>query len=312
MKKSINPLTSIIVPNYNHAPFLKQRLESIYNQTYQNFEVILLDDASTDQSLSILNNYKEYSKTTHLIVNKQNSGSPFKQWKKGIDLAQGEYIWIAESDDYCELSFLEKMMKFFNENPTLGLSYCQTEDVDECGKHILNRIDYTQEFIPNIWGNDFVLSGKEFLSNYLIVKNVIPNASAVLFKKGLITEDFFSESLVSMKMCGDWYFWIQISLKTRIGFKSEVFNYFRNHKSVSRNHTSHTVKKRRLLEESVIRSYLQEKKINNTKAEHKLYKQWFGLHQFLSVFSPSFYQIKLSKTATFTFLKQFLRFKLTK
>ena len=75
-------IVSIIVPNYNHAPFLNQRLDSIFNQTFQDFEVILLDDASTDNSLSILEDYKEKfkSKVSHLIVNEKNSGSPFKQF----------------------------------------------------------------------------------------------------------------------------------------------------------------------------------------------------------------------------------------
>ena len=63
------PEVSIIVPNYNHAQFLKQRLESIFNQTYQNFEVILLDDASTDKSVSILEKYSKHSKVSHFIVN---------------------------------------------------------------------------------------------------------------------------------------------------------------------------------------------------------------------------------------------------
>ncbi|MCW8968588.1 MAG: glycosyltransferase, partial [Flavobacteriales bacterium] len=75
----MNPLISIIIPNYNHALFLKKRLESVYNQTYPHFEVILLDDASTDNSIEILNTYKSHPKTAHLIVNTQNSGSPFKQ-----------------------------------------------------------------------------------------------------------------------------------------------------------------------------------------------------------------------------------------
>lgn len=107
----INVKISIIVPSYNHASYLEKRLESIFNQTYQNFEVILLDDASTDRSEEILNKYKVNSKVSHLIVNKENSGSPFKQWEKGVELAKGDYIWIAESDDFCEKQFLEILLK---------------------------------------------------------------------------------------------------------------------------------------------------------------------------------------------------------
>ena len=103
----MKPLVSIIVPNFNHAAFLAQRLESIYNQTFSSFEVILLDDASTDNSIEILNLYKNHPKTAHFIINTINSGSPFKQWQKGVELAKGELIWIAESDDYAAINFLE-------------------------------------------------------------------------------------------------------------------------------------------------------------------------------------------------------------
>ena len=98
-------LISILLPSYNHSKFLKERLDSIFNQTYQNFELIILDDASTDSSVDILSEFKNHPKVTHYLINEQNSGSPFLQWQKGLDLAKGDYIWIAESDDACELDF---------------------------------------------------------------------------------------------------------------------------------------------------------------------------------------------------------------
>jgi glycosyltransferase involved in cell wall biosynthesis len=307
MKK---PKVSIIIPNYNHASFLKQRLESVYHQTFQDFEVILLDDASTDSSLEILNTYKDQPKTVHFIVNKSNSGSPFKQWQKGLELAKGNYIWIAESDDYCELTFLDKMITYLNNNSEVGLAYCQTIDVNERGEKISNRIEYTKEFLPNIWESNFKLNGTDFNKSYLIKKNVIPNASAVLFKKELVTKDFFTEKLVAMKMCGDWLFWVQLALKTEVVFLAKNLNYFRSHEKISRNHTTSKIKKLRLIEEGDISALLQEKNIINLKVEQVLYKKWFKLHPLYSLSSPSFYKVKLPKTATFTFLLQFLKFKL--
>ena len=86
---------SIIVPNYNYERYLKERINSILNQTYTDYELILLDDASTDNSAELLAKYKNHPKVSHVIINKENSGSPFKQWMKGILLAKGEWIWIA-------------------------------------------------------------------------------------------------------------------------------------------------------------------------------------------------------------------------
>ncbi len=75
-------MVSVIVPNYNHASYLVARIESILNQTYQDFELILLDDCSTDDSREVLLKYKDNPKVTHLVFNEQNSGSPFIQWQK--------------------------------------------------------------------------------------------------------------------------------------------------------------------------------------------------------------------------------------
>ena len=98
---------SVIIPNYNHKDYLRQRIESVLNQTFRDFEVIILDDASTDGSKDILEQYANHNKVTQHIFNYVNSGSVFKQWIKGIQLAKGDYVWIAESDDFADVHFLE-------------------------------------------------------------------------------------------------------------------------------------------------------------------------------------------------------------
>ncbi|MGV6829982.1 MAG: glycosyltransferase family 2 protein, partial [bacterium] len=131
----MKPKISIIVPNYNHEKYIEQRLFSIFNQTYQDFEVILLDDASTDKSPEILKSYEHHEKVQSLIINDSNSGSPFLQWQRGIQLSKGDLIWIAESDDYCELNFLEILVNQKSKNT--NLIYSQSTDVNE-----LNEVIY--------------------------------------------------------------------------------------------------------------------------------------------------------------------------
>ena len=75
---------SVIVPNYNYARYLPMRIESILNQTFTDFELILLDDASTDESVSVLEKYRNNKHVSHIVVNEQNTGSPVQQWMKGI------------------------------------------------------------------------------------------------------------------------------------------------------------------------------------------------------------------------------------
>ncbi len=308
----MNPLISIIVPNYNHYNYLQQRLESIFNQTYQNFEVILLDDASTDASCQLLESYSKHPKVSHFIINKKNSGSPFKQWEKGLELAIGKYIWIAESDDYSEFTFLENCIKYIMEQPNIGIVYAQSIDVNELGHVLNNRIVFTKEFLPNIWKNNFLIKGKKFIKNYLLEKNVIPNASAVLFKKELVNSAIFTSELLNMKYCGDWFFWIKLSMNTSIGFLAKDLNYFRNHEQVSRNHKNLTQKKQRLLEEKVVRSYLITKNIQNNVINHNLYIKWFELLQFKAIFTSKFYDIKLATTSKTSLLCIYLKYKVVK
>ncbi len=306
-------MVSIILPNYNHQHFLAQRIDSILNQTHQNFELILLDDASTDESMSIINNYTKHPKVTQVVCNATNSGSPFKQWQKGIALAKGTYIWIAESDDYCDKQFLEKILDCFEKDNQLGLVYAQSTDVDENGKALANRVNFTKEFAPNIWKNDFVCEGKLFVKNYLQIKNVIPNASAVVFKKKLVAnKNVFSNSLLQMKMCGDWLFWIQLTTQTKIGFIAQPLNFFRHHSGVTRNHSNTKRKKMRLLEEATLRSYLQEKEFFNNAKELSLYKKWFKLHKLSDVLKKTYYRIKLKKTSYGYFLRQIITYYLQK
>ena len=306
----LSPKVSIIIPNYNHAQFLEQRLESVYHQMFQDFEVILLDDCSTDHSVEILSNYKAHPKTSHFIVNTVNSGSPFKQWQKGISLAQGEFIWIAESDDYCELDFLEQL---FKNSKNSGLAYAQSYDVDELGNQFYDRLNYTEEFESNIWRSDFTINGQDFVKDYLLLKNVIPNASAVIFRKELVDDNLFSSDLLQMKMCGDWLFWSKIAFKTEVSFWRKHLNYFRHHKATTRTHNTIAKQKRRLREESILRSSLYDVfKLNNSLKDKQLQKKWFKYFKLSQILSSEFLAIKFSYQSYFNFYLLYFKTKLNR
>ena len=97
------PRVSVVVPNYNHARYLPERLATIEAQAVEDVELILLDDRSTDESRAVL---EKFARETRLPVrtafNDVNTGSPFAQWRRGAEMATGEYLWIAESDDAAE------------------------------------------------------------------------------------------------------------------------------------------------------------------------------------------------------------------
>jgi len=223
-----SPLISVIVPNYNHENYLKQRLDSIFNQTYKNFEVILLDDCSTDESVKILFEASKNPKVSQVVFNNKNTRNTFNQWERGISLAKGEYIWIAESDDFCDCRFIETLIKPLIDNSDVVLSYCQSHRADQNGEITGNWITHTDCFVPNIFAQDFIMDGNMFIENFLIFRNVIPNASAAIFRKSIILEEYLQIEN-RLRYCGDWIFYFKMILKYNIAFTAESLNFFRYH-----------------------------------------------------------------------------------
>ncbi len=130
MSLEMIPTVSVIVPNYNHARYLRRRIDSILAQTHSDFELILLDDCSTDDSREILELYAKNPKV-RIEYNAKNSGSAFKQWNKGAQMARGRYVWIAESDDYADPRLLARMVAILEEQPEVTFAYCRSLSVGE-------------------------------------------------------------------------------------------------------------------------------------------------------------------------------------
>ena len=179
-----------------------------------------MDDCSTDNSRDIINTYKKHPKVSHIVYNDTNSGSTFKQWQKGIALAKGEYIWIAESDDWAEDSFLEKV------NMSLSLyksSLCFTQSV---------MINETNSIIgvKDLLMEEFHLNSKKFVLDFLLFGNALYNASMIVFKKEL-TSNIQWDKLSQYKYCGDWFFWsyVLVSTDNIISQVKEPLNKFRIH-----------------------------------------------------------------------------------
>lgn len=274
------PLVSVIVPNYRHVAFLPERLSSILEQTVKDIEVILLDDASDDGSVEVLRACAANdARVKHVIVNATNSGSPFKQWRKGLELARGTWVWIAESDDRCAPELLERLLGFNTaQGGDLGLVYAQSDMVDEDSRSMGSWITHTACFDPDPFQQDFVLDGREFVNRLLKVRNVIPNASAVLFKRELVHDASLWNDVEGMRMCGDWLFWVRLVQRCRVGFVSESLNHFRTHAAVSRAHNSTEKRITRLREESEVRRALSKVKgLDQRKEEHILYRDWSRL-----------------------------------
>ena len=219
---------SVIIPNYNYARFLRQRIESVLAQTYTNYEIILLDDASTDDSMSILNHYKTNSRVTHLEINSVNTGSPFAQWQKGISLSRGKYIWIAESDDAADSSFLEKAVSVLNQYPHTSFCFLGSNCIDEKGNELSTDFDRWTSKQLRRPHNIGIFDGEDYIKHNLYWRNYIYNASGVVFRKQCF-EQIKDLSCFSMRYSGDWLFWIEICRQGNVIRINRKLNYFRQH-----------------------------------------------------------------------------------
>lgn len=219
-----SPLVSIIVPNYNHAPYLEERIESILNQSYRNFELILLDDCSTDYSRDIIERYRDNEYVSHIIYNEHNTHNTFIQWEKGIKLSKGEYIWIAESDDVASPQLLETLM--------VELLYATRAVVAFCHSQM---IDSNSQPIPLTWhpkgssGRTNIYEGKWFLRNRMLIKNYIYNASMAVFKKSAFQS--IPDNYQHYRYCGDWLFWCHVCQQGQVIEVAQQLNFYRQHQN---------------------------------------------------------------------------------
>ncbi len=220
---------SVIIPNYNYQDFIIERIDSILMQTYPIFELIILDDCSSDNSVQVI---EEKIKTitdipVQFVKNEKNSGCVFKQWKKGFDLAKGDYIWIAEADDSAENNFVEEVIKGF-EDKNVVLSYCESARIDENNLLIRQKSDDLYDMCrTGEWNHSYTKEGKDEIIEHLSVTNTILNVSSVMWKKKDYSDIF--EKAGEFKVAGDWYIYAHILRNGNISWNSQPLNYYRKH-----------------------------------------------------------------------------------
>lgn len=193
MKK---PLISVIIPTYNRAYILSKAIESVLNQTFKDFELIVVDDGSTDETPYLVSKYPL------IYVRKPHKGVSHTR-NTGVLKAKGEFIAFLDSDDAFVKDKLEKQIKFFEKNPDYKI--VQTEEIWYKGERIINPKKIHQK--AEGWFFDRA------------IKLCVVSISTVLIKKevfsevGLFDEDF--------PVCEDYEFWLRVSLKMSVGLIKE-------------------------------------------------------------------------------------------
>lgn len=231
------PAVSVIIPNYNHAEYLRQRIDSILNQSYQNIEIIILDDCSTDESRDVIDDYRSHPLITHVKLGTVNTGSPFKQWANGISQATGNFIWIAESDDYADSDFLEIMVDTLSRDPRLGLVYCDSHIVVHNQVQAKTFADLKNEKLStDRWSIDHSNNGISEIEDFVMGHGTINNTSAVLFRRQVIDQTWPFD--IDFRFIGDKYAFIKILSVSNVGYVAKPLNYYRASESSKPKHTN--------------------------------------------------------------------------
>jgi glycosyltransferase involved in cell wall biosynthesis len=218
---------SVIIPNYNHVAYLKQRIESVLQQTFHDFEIIILDDCSTDGSADVIRQYEKHPLVQKVIYNEMNSGNPFRQWKKGIEQAQGEWIWFAESDDYADVKFLDKMLAAADQHPNAGLVYCDSHVVT--GSRVEEDTFATlkdRRYHTTRWSENYSANGIQEIEDFLLDGGTINNSSAVLFKKQVLER--VNPFDITFRYIGDKYAFVKTLSVSDVAYVKEPLNYYRD------------------------------------------------------------------------------------
>lgn len=227
---------SVIVPNFNYGQYIKKRIKSILKQTYPIYEVIILDDASTDGSEEIIEKTlaelgKKYPKVRMKFVkNIKNTGKAILQWKKGIEMAGGDYVWIAEADDLSNCKFLEEVMKPFDD-PEVVISYTESRIINSKGIIVAPNFRWSRDKEKTgHFKSSYVKSGREEIGEIMAIRCTIPNVSAAVFRRDGLTSAILSKS-AEFSQAGDWYLYLKLLEKGKVSYNRKALNYFRVHSS---------------------------------------------------------------------------------
>jgi glycosyltransferase involved in cell wall biosynthesis len=229
------PGISVVVPNFNYAHCLPDRLNTIFDQTHPVEEIIILDDASTDGSVAAIEDgAEERARDVTLVINNANSGSVFAQWARGAAIATGEFVWIAEADDLSEPPFLSRMLALMRADPSIRLGFCDSRSIDAEGAPVYPSYKpYFASVEPNALARTEIFSATEFIVRFLSIKNTILNVSSVVWRRDALRGAIAAcrKDLAKYRMAGDWRIYLEClsTPDAKIAYLSDPLNVHRRH-----------------------------------------------------------------------------------
>jgi glycosyltransferase involved in cell wall biosynthesis len=231
---------SVIVPSYNYGRFLAARLQSILEQTYQHIEVIVIDDASTDDSRAVIDTFSRDPRVRAIYCD-SNSGSVYQRWNEAALVAGGRYLWFAGADDYCELNLLEELLQWFDRQPTVGIAFARSWMITESGKRLV---------LAPTWTRTGFYSGGRAMRR-LVLDTTIATASAVAVRADLYREVGGFDT--RFPLAADWRFYVDVLARSDLAYVAKPLNFCRVHPAtvsvVARRSGAESLERYRVLED---------------------------------------------------------------
>jgi glycosyltransferase involved in cell wall biosynthesis len=200
------PKASIVIPAYNASPFIQDTLNSVLNQTYTDFECIVVDDGSTDNTLDIV---RGFSDSRIFLIQQTNSGGPAKPRNAGLARAKGEYIFLFDADDIMCPTKIQDSVAALDVHTNADILFTNYSAIDTDGKIINSNYLESYQSLWVLMPKKMETSKSIFLDSKtvyeaLIRVNFIGTSSVVLRKNALKAHDIFNEDL---KNSDDRLFW---------------------------------------------------------------------------------------------------------
>ncbi len=238
---------SVVVPSFNYARYLHTRLSSIFAQTYPVLEIIVLDDASTDDSAAVAGAVAAASRRDiRVISNTEPSGSLFVQWARAARLAVGDYLWIAEADDSSAPQFLERLATILARRPDALLAFTDSQCIDAEGRSIRGSYQdyYAEAAGAGALARDEIFDAQSFLHRFLAERNLILNVSAVVWRRDALAAalERCGEELAGWRLAGDWRIYLEVLAASsgHVAYIAEALNTHRRHDASATNRVDST------------------------------------------------------------------------
>lgn len=287
------PKASIIIPAYNAALYIEKTIHSILAQTLTDFECIIIDDGSKDNTVEVI---KRFNDPRIILIEERNSGGPSRPRNIGLRKASGEYIFMFDSDDIMHSEKLHEAVSLLQENENVDLLFTNFEAIDEIGDVINDSFLSSYETLYSLVGGQTKASviNPDAIFNALIKVNFIGTSSVVLRRSALSDDDFFNEDL---KNSDDRLFWVRFSKNHNFLYLDKIHHQYR----IQKNSISNQDFKRRA--PSKIKALKLVKMLCETSDQKKIVNRQIAVDYVL--LSYSYWTSRKIAKALFSFLRSF-------